>query len=120
MKLVGCRELNPPRVKMADIISPPPSQSFVFLDEHEKTIDDSFFAIPVYAAKHWQNSAAYWHNGGGTFGFADGHSEGHKWVHEKTRSSNRGYNFAPTAGGDKDLLWIKERILIDPNKSIPH
>ena len=26
----------PPRVKMADIISPPPSQSFVFLDEHER------------------------------------------------------------------------------------
>ena len=110
----------PPRVKMADIINPPPSQSFVFLDEHENTIDDSFFAIPVYAAKHWQNSPSYWHNGGGTFGFADGHSEGHKWVHEKTRSPKRGYNFAPTSGGDKDLLWIKERILIDPKKSIPH
>ena len=107
-------------MKIADIINPPPSQSFVFLDEHENTIDDSFFAIPVYAAKHWQNSPSYWHNGGGTFGFADGHSEGHKWVHEKTRSPKRGYNFAPTPGGDKDLLWIKERILIDPKKSIPH
>ena len=59
-------------------------------------------------------------NGGGTFGFADGHSEGHKWGHEITRSPKRGYNFAPTSGGDKDLLWIKERILIDPKKSIPH
>ena len=86
----------------------------------EISFDDSFFAIPVYAAKHWQNSAAYWHNGGGTFGFADGHSEGRKWVHEKTRWPNRAYNFAPTPGGDKDLLWIKERILIDPNRTIPH
>ena len=111
----------PPRVKMSDITSPPPSQSFVFLDEHENTIDDSFFAIPVYAANHWQNSVSYWHNGGGTFGFADGHSEIKKWVHNKTKSPNRGYNFSPTPGGDRDLLWVKERILIDPKKpSIPH
>ena len=111
----------PPRVKMSDITSPPPSQSFVFLGEHENTIDDSFFAIPVYAANHWQNSVSYWHNGGGMFGFADGHSENKKWVHSKTKSPNRGWNFAPTPGGDRDLLWVKERILIDPKKpSIPH
>jgi len=113
----------PPRVKMSDITSPPPSQSFVFLDEHENTIDDSFFAIPVYAANHWQNSVSYWHNGGGTFGFADGHSEIKKWVHEMTKwpGIKRVYYFRPHPGGDRDLLWVKERILIDPKKpSIPH
>ena len=108
-----------PRVKMADIINPPPSQSFVFLDEHENTIDDSFFAIPVYAAKHWQNSPPI----GITVA---GHSvlptatRRTQVGPRKTRSPKRGYNFAPTSGGDKDLLWIKERILIDPKKSIPH
>jgi prepilin-type processing-associated H-X9-DG protein len=113
----------PPRVKMSDITSPPPSQSFVFLDEHENTIDDSYFAIPVYAANNWMNSVSYWHNGGGTFGFADGHSEIKKWVHEMTKwpGIKRVYYFRPHPGGDRDLLWVKERILIDPKKpSIPH
>ena len=55
------------------------------------------------------------------FGFADGHSENRKWVHNETKSPDRDYNFDPTPGGDRDLLWIKERILVDPRKAnIPH
>jgi len=93
----------PPRVKMSDITSPPPSQSFVFLGEHEKTIDDSFFAIPVYAANHWQNSASYWHNGGGTFGFADGHSETKQVIFK---------------GDDKKTMAVKKNWL-GPRATVP-
>ena len=110
----------PPHRKMSDIKSPPPSDAFVFLDENEGTIDDGYFAIPVYAANHWQNSPAYWHNGAGTFGFADGHSEAWKWV-EARNKQKRGHNASPSPGGDLDLLRIKKAILIDPHKSnIPH
>ena len=110
----------PPNRKMSDIKSPPPSDAFVFLDENEGTIDDGYFAIPVYAANHWQNSPAYWHNGAGTFGFADGHSEAWKWFENRT-NQKRGHNVSPTPGGDRDLLRIKKAILIDPRKDrIPH
>jgi prepilin-type N-terminal cleavage/methylation domain-containing protein/prepilin-type processing-associated H-X9-DG protein len=110
----------PPYQKMSDIKSPTPSDAFVFLDENEGTIDDGFFAIPVYAKNYWQNSPAYWHNGAGVFGFADGHSEAWKWLEDRTKQK-RGHNEQPTPGGDRDLLRIKKAILIDPKISnIPH
>jgi len=110
----------PPHKKTSDITSPPPSEAFVFLDEHEKTIDDGYFAIQVYiGATSWQNSPAYWHNGAASFGFADGHSEIWKWLEAETKNPIRKYWQPPARGGDRDLLRIKRAIIRDPRKGDP-
>ena len=63
----------------------------------------------------WWDGLAIWHNGSSTFGFADGHSDKHKWVNESTiKRSNLdlsgggtyGYE-AYTDGPREDLDWLQ-------------
>src|SRR5688572_12702934 len=65
--------------KHADIKGPGPSRALVFIDENPYTIDDGYFAIPVFRgnakADYFQNSPAARHNNGGVLSFADGHAE---------------------------------------------
>ncbi len=69
--------------KTADITSPPPSQAFVFLDEHQNSIDDGHFGFAPEGDK-WMNLPAMWHNNGCDFSFADGHEETFKWHDART------------------------------------
>ncbi len=69
--------------KVTDLNVPGPSNIYVFLDEHPDGIDDLLFMInPGYppGGEFWRNLPASYHNGCGSFSFADGHSEIHKWV----------------------------------------
>jgi prepilin-type processing-associated H-X9-DG protein/prepilin-type N-terminal cleavage/methylation domain-containing protein len=65
--------------RMAQI--PSPVLVFVFLDEHEDTIDDGMFAIERAPASRWFNLTADRHSRGANFSFADGHCTrwGWKW-----------------------------------------
>ena len=56
-----------------------PSQTWLTLDEHPDTINDSFF-INNPSAGNWGDAPASYHNGAGGFSFADGHAEVHKWL----------------------------------------
>ena len=70
-------------VKTGDLSTPGPVNIYVFLDEHADSIDDLQFMLdPGYAPgnEHWRNLPASYHNGCGSFSFADGHSEIHKWL----------------------------------------
>ena len=67
---------------------PDPSNLFVTLDEHPDGIDDGYFkngADPdisdaaAWPSGIWGNIPASNHHRGAGFGFADGHSEIHKW-----------------------------------------
>lgn len=87
-----------------------PSMTFVFLDEHPDTINDGFFMNPLDSYK-WGNRPASHHDGAGTFSFADGHVETHRWqVGDTVRPPVQG-----GAGGDTsanpgtDFDWVKER-----------
>lgn len=65
--------------KLSDIISPNPSQAFVFVEESENTIDDGHFGFyPQGTTYTWLNIPGQWH-GGANFSFADGHASFHKW-----------------------------------------
>ena len=73
--------------KTSDITSPGTSQAFVFLDEHERSIDDGTFGVAPEGDK-WYNLPATWHNRGCNFSFADGHAEHWRWVDGRTLALN--------------------------------
>ena len=69
--------------KTVEVTAPPPSQAFVFLDEHQNSIDDGHFGFAP-EGNQWMNLPALWHNGGCDFSFADGHAEAVKWRDPRT------------------------------------
>jgi type II secretory pathway pseudopilin PulG len=69
--------------KTVDITAPPPAQVFVFLDEHENSIDDGHFGFSPEGDK-WMNLPAMWHNHGCDLSFGDGHAETFKWRDPRT------------------------------------
>jgi prepilin-type N-terminal cleavage/methylation domain-containing protein/prepilin-type processing-associated H-X9-DG protein len=68
-------------LKESDI--PDPSSVFVFLDEHPDSINDGYFLVTEDptpgATQYWDDLPASYHNGGGSFSFADGHTVIHHW-----------------------------------------
>jgi prepilin-type N-terminal cleavage/methylation domain-containing protein/prepilin-type processing-associated H-X9-DG protein len=72
--------------KTASLSSPGPSRTFVFIDEHENTIDDGAFCFPSPHSKFgaafapsWDDFPADRHNNGSNLSFADGHAEHWRW-----------------------------------------
>lgn len=74
--------------KTTHFIKPPPSDVWVFLDEHPDSINDAGFFNPTGAGSNqnpnegnltWVDYPANYHNGAAGFAMADGHSEIHPW-----------------------------------------
>lgn len=91
-----------------------PSKTFLFLDEHPDTLNDGFFLIRL-GRYEWSNLPASFHNAGGNFSFADGHTEFHRW----TVTGPTGTVRPPVRGGvggefpaepRTDYLWVMERM----------
>jgi prepilin-type N-terminal cleavage/methylation domain-containing protein len=71
-------------LKLQDVRSP--ASTFVFAEEHANSIDDGFFINDPNQTSAWIDLPAANHvKGSAGFGFADGHSEIHKWVEASTR-----------------------------------
>jgi prepilin-type N-terminal cleavage/methylation domain-containing protein/prepilin-type processing-associated H-X9-DG protein len=91
--LQGGANVNNPNylqfLKESDIQNP--STIFVFLDEHPDSINDGYFlntnapSSGEYTQPEWVDLPASYHNGGGSFSFADGHTEIHHWLCESTK-----------------------------------
>ena len=101
--------------KSSDFVSPGPSDTFVFLDEREDSINDGFFVVdmdgyPVSPVQLVDSPASY-HGGSGGLSFADGHSELHKWkskfvLQPPLAGQVRPY---PTPdAGNVDVAWMQE------------
>lgn len=58
-----------------DIITPPPSAAWVFIDEHEKSINDGWFAVDMAGNKGMLDAPATRHANSYALSFADGHVE---------------------------------------------
>ncbi len=75
--------------KLGQLTKPGPSDTFVVLDEHPGSIDDSLFHSVgggSYLSPVFRNLPASYHYGGGAnFSFVDGHSEIHKWKDGETK-----------------------------------
>ena len=96
-----------------------PSQEFVFLDENEDSINDGWFALSMAGYQpagpnKLINWPAYYHNRAAGFAFADGHSEIHRWLDQRTMPLVRdvttvlsltGTTFSPP---NPDVFWIQD------------
>jgi prepilin-type processing-associated H-X9-DG protein len=68
--------------KISDLNTPGPGMVFVVLDEHADSINDGAFALDpgqYRGSEFWRDLPAAYHDGAANLGFADGHSETHKW-----------------------------------------
>lgn len=61
--------------KEADITDPAPSEAFVFIDEHEKSINDGWFAVDMNGNRGFLDAPAVRHGTRYPLSFADGHVE---------------------------------------------
>ena len=105
---------RPPHKKFADISNPGPSGNLVFVDENRFTIDDGYFAIPVFTGSRgvrqnrWQNSPACRHGDSTVVGLADGHAEIWRMLEAKT-CQNRGLDITTLP-----LDWVRSQIALVP------
>jgi prepilin-type processing-associated H-X9-DG protein len=96
--------------KMSDIVNPPPTKLWVFVDEHPDSINDGWLITSVDAPHVWTDLPASYHNGACGFSFADGHAEIKKWLDSTTvvpvqKVSRNGWRVIPT----RDTTWVIER-----------
>jgi prepilin-type processing-associated H-X9-DG protein len=73
-------------VRTLQLANPPPVHVFVFLDEHENTIDDGAFGLYPEPYRIWVNTPTDRHSEGGGFSYADGHAARVKWRWPKRRA----------------------------------
>jgi prepilin-type processing-associated H-X9-DG protein len=101
-------------LKMGDI--PKPSQIFVITDEHPDSIGDGYFFNNVDEPE-WVHLPASYHNGGGKFSFADGHTEFHRWRFPLTKPPNQpDVAILPAsipATQSADFLWLAYRMSVE-------
>lgn len=101
--------------RVYDIVLPPPSRAWVYIDEHPGSINDAAFAVEMPASPascRWIDLPALHHDGAGALSFADGHVELHRWVDPRSRFPFRDGIYA-TLGvaqpNNPDVLWLTGR-----------
>lgn len=97
----------------AQLDDPGPSKVWVFMDEHEDSINDGFFWIPLTASSmksSWQDLPGARHNGGAVISFADGHVELKRWRDIRTKLPVQGKPYhAIDSPNNPDIAWLQER-----------
>lgn len=109
-------------MKTSQITVPSPSKAWVITDEREDSINDAWFAVdmggfdkqnPDPQAYGLADFPASYHNGAGSFSFADGHSEVKKWGDPRTNPQLRkGNTLSMTTlpmPNNPDVQWLQER-----------
>jgi prepilin-type processing-associated H-X9-DG protein len=69
-----------------DIVNPAPSKAWVFIDEHERSINDGWFAVDMVGDLGLLDAPASRHGGSYALSFADGHVETWPLVDSRTRN----------------------------------
>jgi prepilin-type N-terminal cleavage/methylation domain-containing protein/prepilin-type processing-associated H-X9-DG protein len=108
---------NPEYVQFLNMAAiPHPSGIFVLLDEHPDSINDGYF-LNVGDSDEWVDLPGSYHNGAGTFSFADGHSEVHPWryAHTKQPSQPDGARlpFSIPSAETGDFDWLMDKTSIE-------
>jgi prepilin-type N-terminal cleavage/methylation domain-containing protein/prepilin-type processing-associated H-X9-DG protein len=107
-------------LKESDIQNP--SMTYVFLDEHPDSINDGYFLNNPYELT-WIDLPGSYHDGGGSFSFADGHTEVHRWLSDSTKVPARAYaatlpsSIRETERADFD--WINKRSSLERTPAAP-
>jgi prepilin-type N-terminal cleavage/methylation domain-containing protein/prepilin-type processing-associated H-X9-DG protein len=109
-------------LKLSDLNSPggPPDKIFVFLDEREDCInygnygtDMDGYSEPSNPGMYqfWQDFPAFYHSRAGSFSFADGHSEIHRWLDDRTMPPLQygiSTDVRTNVPRDLDVAWFQE------------
>ncbi len=92
-------------VRASQLVHPPPAQVFVFLDEHENTIDDGAFGLFPEPDARWINTPADRHGQGGNLSYADGHAARLTWRWPKRPAD---LEWMKSAANDRDLADLRD------------
>lgn len=101
-----------------------PAEMYVFIDEHPGSINDAFFIVnwgggtanseyvATAAGGQWGDVPAFYHNKACGFGFADGHSEIHKWQSKDipVKVSGGVPQYTPGPADIRDQRWYVQRV----------
>lgn len=105
-RLTACHTLG-------DINQPAPVNAWVFIEEHEDTIDDGSFWIDwegVWPNVGWYDIPSARHNGSCTITFADGHAQLRKWTDRRTLKpvTRERLDFTYFQPNNVDALWLND------------
>lgn len=89
--------------KESDIIDPPPSQAFVTIDEHERSLNDGWFAVDMRGFLGFLGAPAGRHDGSYSLSFADGHAEVWRIRDERTLR----WESLPISNNPANCDWLK-------------
>jgi prepilin-type N-terminal cleavage/methylation domain-containing protein/prepilin-type processing-associated H-X9-DG protein len=104
--------------KTGDLTQPGPTQTWVFMDEREDSIDDDYFAVDMTGFPdaprtiNWVNYPASYHGKSAGLSFADGHSELRHWRDPRTMPPLTPGHRIPlnvSSPNNEDLAWLQER-----------
>jgi prepilin-type N-terminal cleavage/methylation domain-containing protein len=92
--------------------APNPARLFVFIDEHEDSIDDAHFLTWPTPDQRWVNLPSGRHSQVGVLSFGDGRVEQWKWKWPKQFKNKQNYwKWAESAADLSDLRRLQEAIL---------
>jgi prepilin-type processing-associated H-X9-DG protein len=98
--------------RTSDLRNPGPARTFVFLDEDYRSINDGLFALvgPYPGRQNYRmlDYPSSCHDGGGSFAFADGHVESHRWRDARTRLLGPGPPISQSQPGNVDIVWLAQ------------
>ena len=101
-----------------------PSRMFVFLDENEDSINDGWFLVSMNGYPNpgtpniMVNWPAYYHNRAAGLSFADGHSEIHRWLDNRTMPPVKDQTSVPNLNGtsfspsNPDVFWLQDHATV--------
>jgi len=108
---------------MGDLRCPTASGAIVFADESMTTLQDGYLQVDTHGTHgYFPDIPANYHDGGGCFGYADGHAEIHRWltssllsVPYSTSVGYPNYKISGVNSNNADWLWWIQRIDCDLN-----
>jgi prepilin-type N-terminal cleavage/methylation domain-containing protein/prepilin-type processing-associated H-X9-DG protein len=71
--------------KESDIVDPSPAEAWVFIDQHERSINDGWFALDMTGTRGLIEAPGARHDNRFTLAFADGHADAWKLLDQRTR-----------------------------------
>jgi prepilin-type processing-associated H-X9-DG protein len=102
--------------KTGDLTLPGPTETWVFMDEREDSIDDGYFAVDMTGYPdaprtiNWVIYPASYHGQSAGLAFADGHSELRHWRDPRTMPPlipGRRMPLNISSPNNEDLTWLQ-------------
>jgi prepilin-type N-terminal cleavage/methylation domain-containing protein/prepilin-type processing-associated H-X9-DG protein len=100
--------------KLANMVRPGPSKTWVFIEENPYSIDDGFFAVDPRESTKWNNLPAVLHGDASNLAYADGHAQAHLWTDTSMINAKPSSPITTTSSVDgtpatppyTDLIWL--------------